>query len=362
MATTLLPGLSRWSLEISDDNYRTYRCTRKVKADRLDGPRTVRNTPGLPLPGSQWNFGNDLDAFCWCRPVVDVRAVQQKDEATTIWELDFEFSNRPRNDERCMDQETENPLMLPQQVSGSFSRGSEVATHDMWGDPITNSAHEMLLGDQVTFDVFRPTVRVSQNVPILQLDMFAPMVGTVNVNPLWGLPARAILLTNASWTKKFWSTCAVYWERVFDFDIATKIDPNTGIAFGAWDRDLIDEGSRALKGHLVTVGECEEGGPVYVLDDVCGQPPNPDNPLHYVKMQDANGNPMRVILDGNGLPAEVDVLVRDVGAQPELGTGTMFFGRISTSERRWTNAGKIHVQVYKESNFLNLSIPVNIGV
>lgn len=358
MATQLLTGLSRWSLTRDEAGYREYRCTHKIKAAAADGPRNVLNTAGLPLPGSQWSFRDDADPFVWCRANAEVRLAREDDAAGAIWLVDQVFSNKPLDDKknRCQDAEIEDPLLEPQRVSGSFARFQEEAVEDRWGDPIVNSAHEQIRGDAVTFDASRPTVRVAQNVPLLQLDLVAPMVDTVNVQPIWGLPARSIKLSNFSWERKFYGQCSVYFERVFDFEIRTKLNPVTNIAFGDWDREVPDEGSKVLSGHWATVEECATPG--WVLDDICGVAPDKDNPAHFIRFTDRHGNPARVMLDGNGTPAEVNVMLHEQGQTPELGTGTVFYGRIASDETRISQIGKILIQRYRESNFLLLGIPL----
>lgn len=365
MATTLFTGLSKWSLVRDEAGYREYRCTHKIKADTTDGPRNVLNTAGLPLPGSAWSFQDDADPFVWCRPNAEVKLIREDDAKGTIWTVEQLFSNKPLDDkkQRCFDQpEVDNPLLEPQRVSGSFVRYQEEAVEDRWGDAIVNSAHERIRGDAVTFDANRPQVRIVQNVPLLQLELFAPMVDTVNVQPFWGLPARSIKLSDVQWEKKYWGNCLAYYERAFIFDIRTKVNPVTGITFGDWDREVPDEAGKVLSGHWSTVEECETPG--WIDEPICGVDPDPDNPSHFKRIVDRDGNPTRLMLDGNGRPAEVNILLhRPVeAAELTLGSGVYAYGRIGATgtagESRISGIGKILVQKYRESNFLLLGIPL----
>lgn len=359
MATTLLELPSKWSMTRDEAGYREYKVVHKVKADVTDGPRNVLDTAGLPLPGSFWNFRSDSDPFVWCRANAEVRPIGREDGPTTIWEVEQLFSNKPLDarKQRCFDQpEVENPLLEPQQLSGSYVRYQEEAAEDRWGDAIVNSAHEQLRGDAVTFDMSRPQVRIRQNVPLLQLDLVSPMVDTVNVQPMWGLPARGIKLSDFQWERKYWGNCLVYYERVFVFDIRAKKNPVTNIIFGDWDREVPDEASKVLNGHWSTVEECATPG--WIDDQICGEDPNPDDPTHFKRAVDRDGNPTRLMLDGNGRPAEVNQLFREQGETPELGTGTVLYGRIASDETRISQIGKILIQKYRESNFLLLGIPL----
>lgn len=74
--------------------------------------------------------------------------------------------------------------------------------------------------------------------------------------------------------------------------------------------------------------------------------PDPNNPSHFIRFQDVNGNVARVILNGAGLPATVPVTT---------GTGT------GTSNSTVYAPGTITIEKYGESDFLLLGVPVVLG-
>ena len=354
MATELATGHRTWSLVRDEGGYRDYKIKHLVRSAVSDGPYAVLLTPGLPLPGSQWAFESDLDPWVWCRQTASVNPLQRDAEGVKFWEVEQLFSNRPDDRKRCSEQQFDDPLLEPDRISGDFRMYAEEATHDRFGDPITTSSHEILRGPQVEFDIPRPSVTIVQNVADLQLPLLGEMAGTVNDAPLWGFPERAIRLTVGPWSKQFYGTCNAYFQRQLLFEIHVKKDPN-GVVVSAWDRDLLDEGTKALSGRWATPVECQQGQ--YVLQNICGAVPDPNDPTHFVRFQDRNGNPCRVVLDGHGLPAETHVVVRENVGVGEPGTGTQFRARLSSSESVVTGIGTVHVEKYEESNFLLLGIP-----
>lgn len=320
-----------WSGSRSTEGYRTYQIKWLIKADFDDGPHTVLNTPGLPVSGSVWNFGNDFDAFATCLKDADIRVHQEKEgDKNRWWTIQQTFSSKPLG--KCTEAEIEDPLLEPQKVSGNFVKAKEEASFDRFGLPILNSAHERMHGPSVEFDANKPQIVIEQNVADLQIELFAPMIDTLNAFPLWGLPARTIKLSDAPWEKRYWGTCSEYYSRRFTFDVNAKIDPNTLAVVSGFDRDVLDEGTKVLRGKWDT----DKNSPNYRLyipatDLLTGGATNPAN---FIKFQDINGNFARVILNGAGRPYN-----------PLPGTADD------------DEPGKIHVEKFRESNFLLLGIP-----
>lgn len=329
MATELIQGVRTYSMQRDADGYREYKLTHLVRAGVNDGPFNVLNTPGLPLPGSAWIIGNDVDLWSWCRPDAVVTIHQEKEgDANLYWRVEQTFSNKPlpRDSQRCQDVAIEDPLLEPQRVSGSFTKFTEEATTDRDGNPIKNSAHEPIRGVQAEFDQNRPNVRIEQNVAVLDLALCTSMVDTVNDGPLWGLPERCIKLSNFSWERRFYGLCYIYYVRSFEFDIN----------FNTFDKDLLDEGTKVLNGDWDNQARWQ----LKNLGDLADIAPDPANPGHFKQILDKDGNLTRFILNGAGLPAEVEVVSPGGVVSPPSDPGT------------------VHVERYPESNFLLLGIPV----
>lgn len=307
--STAIVGPRKWSLVRDDMGHREYKLTQRVQSNTpLDGPGRALLTPGLPVPGSFWIIDNEVDLWAWCRWNVNVVPVVDN-EPNKQWDLEFTFSTKPWG-KRCQETQIEDPLLVPQEVSGNFIKYQEEGGYDRFGNAIRNSAHELIRGPQNEWDCTRYSIKIKQNVPDLQLGLCCAMRDCVNQAPLWGLKQRFIKLTDFSWERKFWGTCFVYYERNFTFEAFIRLlqDPNdpfvianggNAIQVSGWDRELLDEGTKVLNGHW------DNATGNWVLDKINGQPPDPKNPAHFRRFQDPQGNYCRVTLDGAGKPAFV---------------------------------------------------------
>lgn len=337
MACLLRTGHRTWSGDIEEDGHRTYEVMWLVETDTTDGPANVMQTPGLPLVGTPWIISADVDIYAWCRPGMKVKIHDEREgEAATIWSVTQKFSTRPpaaNARQGCGDIRIEDPLFEPQQVSGGFTKYTEEAKYDRFGTPILNSAWEQVTGPLVEFDANRPTVKIVQNVPSLQLELFAPMIDCVNSVPMWGLGTRRVKLSTVSWEKKYYGACQVYYTRTLDFDIN----------YNTFDRSILDQGTKVLNGHWgrgSTGGTGEGSG--WVLDLLWNPEtmdlefPDPLNPSHFIRATDRNGNPISLILNGAGEP--YDPVGSTVGTHDDT-------------------AGRLYIEKYNEANFFLLGIP-----
>lgn len=303
MAASILgAGPINWDGDVDVEGYRTYHATYQVLTLVNDGPYIAMNCAGLPYPGSVWQIGNDLDPFVWCLFTRNARPRNQQ-EANVIWDVQVTFTNKPPDGRRnrCTDHPITDPLLEPARLSGSFSKYSEEATIDRFGQAIVSSSWERLRGPQVEFDATRISFRVEMNTAQLFLALVGSMVNTVNAFDLYGLPPRCIKLSSASWQRLFYGQCYVYYKWVFEFEANYKKDAYGNI-YSGFDRDLDDEGTRVLNGHWLPndgTGQAD-----YVVDKLGGVViPNKDNPAHYIAYKDRYGASGPVLLNGAGLPA-----------------------------------------------------------
>ncbi len=279
-------GPVSWSASIDKDGYTDYSVKFKVSATVFEGPAAVLDASGLPVAGEVWNFGgSEADLYAYCRQDTKVSIFPSDELPATYYIVEKKFSSKPDED-RCKDQKIEDPLLEPQKVSGGFSKITEEATHDAFGRPILTSSLEQIRGAQVEFDSNRPSIKISQNVPDLQLFVISTFADCVNAYDLWGMPPRYIKLSNVSWERKFYGSCYVYYSRNFEFDIN----------YDSWDRVLLDEGNKALHGKWnLTTGAWD-------LININGQPPNRFDPTHFDQYKDKKNENARCILDGRGKP------------------------------------------------------------
>ena len=315
------PGRVAWEAERDAEGHRIYTIRHRVfTTTSVDGPQVVMNAPGLPLVGSAWNFGNDLDLWAFCTPNMRVIPDQTPGgEPSTYWTVEQVFSTLPR--ERCQDTTIEDPLLEPQKVSGSFLNFTKEADEDKDGNAILTSSHERVRGTEVEIDEARATVVIEQNVLNLGLETFTPMVNTVNDDTLWNLATRKIKLSRVSWSRKVYGVCTFYYTRRFEFDID----------FNTFDREITDVGTKVLNGHWEATG--------WTLDDINSLPPDKDRPDHFIRVPDRKGEIFdSILLDGDGEPNT---------------TGTPVVIPLATA-----SGGS--VQFYPESDFLTLDIPTSL--
>ena len=271
MSATAL-GRVEWSMDRADTGHRTYKLKTKVKAtDGLaDGPYTILNASGLPLVGSTWNFGGDVDVWAYCSPVARVSRHRGYEEGPgKIWYVEQTFSTDIYGDSTCADTEIGDPTLRPPRLSGTFGRFMKKATKDRNGDLIKSSSHEPLVG--IEQQIGRPTVNIEYSTYSNQfLNTLSQMTDTVNGTPQWGLGTRKIMLSDFTWVKNIQGTCTAYYTITLNFEIR----------FEGFDiDDAVDSGFKVLK----------SGGNKDVIDD-------------FERYEDYKGNPSptRVLLDGNG--------------------------------------------------------------
>lgn len=319
MPSIVGPGPTTYKGSIDSEGWRTYRVRYKILADPGDGPANILQTPGLPTVGSPWLVNDDVDVYAWFRFDSEANPLISGDDdgPQEYWFVDRMASNKPLppNQQRCQDEPVEDPLLEPQRIRGTFVKYVEEATHDRFGIPIKTSSHEMYRGPSVEFDKNRPQVTIEQNVADLQLGLLSSMVDCLNTAELWGLPPRRIKLSNVSWEKLYHGQCEVYYKRTLEFDIR----------YEGFDRDLLDEGTKVLYGHWDPDTATGTGAGLWVTDQIGGSDPDPDNPTHFIRFKDRNGENCRVLLNGAGLPAETATAVSITNASHNNSTGRVTF-------------------------------------
>lgn len=305
-------GPQRWSLTQDQDGFREYKIKFRVETDDpLDGPYLAMQTSGLPAFGSFWDFGNDVDPYAYCRLPVVV-SPECEGEPNLWFDLEYTFSNKP-DAKRCKDEAVTDPLLIPQEISGGFTRFQEEAVFDRFGKRIATSSHEPIRGPQNEWDASRPKVTIRQNVVSLEFPLLCQLIDTVNAFPLWGFPPRTVKLSGISFERKFYGACYAYYTRTFEFEMRYRqlntaltgpettgtgsVPPSGGkTTFETFDRVFDDEGANALQ------GEWNRTTGLWDLTPIGGTNPDPKNPTHFKRYKDRDGNPIRGRLDGAGKP------------------------------------------------------------
>lgn len=273
-------GRYSWGLSRDDEGHRTYDITWMVRMNSTtEGPTSAMLAAGLPEVGAVWDYGADYDVWALCTPVIEARPFKTANEPGRYWLVTQSFSTVPRS--RCQDETVEDPLVEPAKISGSFRKFRKEIQKDRNGDPVVSSSHEILTGGVTEFDHNKPTVSIEMNFATLPLATYAEYMDSVNDATLWGLDARKIKLSNASWRRNLYGLCNFYYTVNYEFDID----------FNTFDTVALDEGWRKL-------------GPN-------GDETNPDD---FVRHQDLRGHYAKTLLDGAGsplpagdIPVEIDI-------------------------------------------------------
>jgi hypothetical protein len=315
----------------------------------VDGPHNARNCPTLPQPGSPYvisRFSGEYDLCCWCRRTTDVEPAPETKpgERPEFWYVTKVFSSKPTADgkDRCADSAYCDPTEEPQKIRIRHSDYTEEASYDRFGRRILSSSHEPIHGPNNEWVFTRTTVSITQNVTNEQhsISLIEQMKDTVNALPLWGLPPRTIKFKPGDIERHFRMVrtntgtgvgdCECYWTRELLFEIkyrrrevvrssgsstgtGIELTPLPGGPYESWDRDVWDEGTRVLRGYWGSAsggtGTGTGNRSHWVLVDIDGAPPDPDNPHHFIRFKDWNGENTRTLLDGFGKPAFVPYTV-----------------------------------------------------
>ena len=299
-----------------------------------DGPQSISAAAGLAAIGDTWTFGNENDPWAFCLPTQSVRRHNKKQgEPSTHWTIESVFSTKPLS--RCMATDADDPLDEPQKVRGNSVRYTIEAEKDRFGDAIVSSSHERLRGPQVEVDSGRDQVVVEQNVAELELNLVTSLRNKLNDDTMWGLAARKVKFSDFSWEELWYGSCIHYFKRTFTFDI--RNDPED-----SFDIVALDEGTRVLNGRW---NETNGLWQVLAIPGFSGQPdPDKTNPQHFIQYHDIKGNLARVILDGNGLPAD---------SLAQFGTGTV----AGTGTDATDPAGQLKFEYYAEDDLFQLNVP-----
>lgn len=194
-----------------------------------DGPEEATNglvgDLGYTVGSTTYGVGNDSDAFALftnaskCEKVVSSEK-ENHWKVTLYWEtVSREGSDRdPTNP-------VQNPINDPVKISGTFSKGTIKVCKDSSNTTIENTSHDPVFVDK---DEARPTVRIEKNVTTLPLSSITNLINNVNSVTMWGLSARKIKFSSASWTRKYWGT-TVYYTLVYEFEIKTDTFDRTDI-------------------------------------------------------------------------------------------------------------------------------------
>lgn len=273
-----IQGPAEWSLSIDEEGYRTYKIRWKIDSGNVRlGPRAVSRCPGLPMPYSLWVFNNedmfDEDIYAFCYPTMEVQKMYSPEERGTWWLVTQTFSTKPLKN--CEDEQSENPLLRPPKISGSFVKYTKEATEDRDGKLLKNSSHELFRGSLVERDANRQQINVELNTAAYSAALYAGLMDRLNDSGMWGCGTETVKFSECSFDRESYVTqsgrCTFYYAVKMTFDIQTE----------GWTRKIPDRGLATLL----------PGG-------------NKKNPKHFAIQKDDNGENKPILLNGEGRPLE----------------------------------------------------------
>jgi hypothetical protein len=339
MTTKLRGGQRYWTVQRDSEGHRTYKIKFLVEHDTTDGPANIIQTPGLPTIGSLWVFDDDVDVWAWCRPDAVTTPLMVPNEPCTLTEVEMTFSTTFELDPNKQRRQTDiiqDPLLEPAKVNGKGVKYTEEKAFDKDGVPITTSSFELLRGPQVEFDANRDTITIQSNLATFDLIAASyALRDTVNAFEIWGQAPRTVKLSQVNFERKYHGVCSTYFDRTLEFDVDNR----------TFDRNVLDEGTKALKGHwekgrvtqgytpgvndltaTITVGA---GGSIASVSMTASGAAYPKNA--YIGLL-VKGNPsgtcgvIRVITDANGVPIAQVPSIYSAGSGYSAGAVQTTFG------------------------------------
>jgi hypothetical protein len=365
MVAVIVPGQRTWSVSRDSEGYRTYKIVHRVVCDEGDGPNTALTAVGLPVPGQIWDFDNDYDPNAWCTPESSATPVVTN-EPNMYFDVEHNFTSKPLGRDATKDRADplSEPPKISISFSktteeASHDRFGRMITNSAWeqmrGKHVEfDTGHIIVKIEQNLATVDLPSHAAAyQTVNMVTLWGMPPRtvkLSNSSIEESYYTPTTTTTTTTpfgATTTSQFTTTTTAqptiasqvkYYHRNLEFEVNAK----------GWDRDLLDEGTKVLWGRwksvvttstttttttttpagqttapptttstaagatttqaatTTTLPVPKKPDPVQwelLPVDSNGTMPNRFNPTHFMRYTDRSGNPLRVILNGKGLPA-----------------------------------------------------------
>jgi hypothetical protein len=365
MVAVIVPGQRSWSVSRDSEGYRTYKIVHRVACDEGDGPNTALTAVGLPVPGQIWEFDNDYDPNAWCTPESSATPVVTN-EPNMYFDVEHNFTSKPLGRDASKDRTDplSEPPKISISFSktteeASHDRFGRMITNSAWeqmrGKHVEfDTGHIIVKIEQNLATVDLPSHATAyQTVNMVTLWGMPPRtvkLSNSSIEESYYTPTTTTTTTTpfgATTTSQFTTTTTApptiasqvkYYHRNLEFEVNAK----------GWDRDLLDEGTKVLWGRwksvvttstttttttttpagqttapptttstaagatttqaatTTTLPTPQKADPVQwelLPVDSDGTMPNRFNPTHFMRYTDRSGNPLRVILNGKGLPA-----------------------------------------------------------
>lgn len=351
-------GLMDWQVARSDDGHRTYTADFLIDLESLSlGPAAVLQCPGLPLPGSFWSVGSDIDVYAKWRWGGSVRKHDAPaGEPTNLYVLTMSASTKAERRDNSGNSGGSggggqgNPLDVKPSISGSSVKYQEEDPTNDEGREIKTRAGELIRGPAVEWDKSRFNISIEIKQAYLAQGPTLAILDHLNDAPLWGFPARSIKFSSYGFERLYYNDSYVYYSIRYEFEVRTRVNEgefldtqyNLFELVGDWDRWIREEGTMVWMGKWVKVGTTME----YQRSKILGV----NIPL-AIRFVDTHGQPARTLLK-DGLPYVPNPA--DLTYKPDHVLATTDAALIA----RYPFGPP--VRHYKEANFLTLALPLTL--
>lgn len=158
-----------------------------ITDDAEDGAQVVLDAPGLPTDYTPYQYGNDVDTPALLR---NKTATRDSGDPLVWWvEATFDTETEVQNAD---------PTLEPPDISWSTVSYSRVATHDIWGTPILNTAKDEF-DPPASVDEGRLQLTISRNEAAFQIPLSFSYINAINSDPFYGFaPGTAKVVSVAS--------------------------------------------------------------------------------------------------------------------------------------------------------------------
>lgn len=230
--------------ELDEHAQRRYMETWYVETDDpLDGPQVVGDAPGVPRLFAYYVNGNDRDLGSRLKRIRPRRMAGE----TMKWEVELEYDSmlhREGEGER-------DPMLRPPTVRWATSAYQAVATHDIFGKPLLNSAKDEF-DPPAMKDDSRLSLTITRNESNFVVALGFSYIDCVNSDPFFvGAPGEAKMISVESDLISenaitFWKTTyQIHFRRTITSPGATILNPQTGNVvtnIKPWNITVLDVG------------------------------------------------------------------------------------------------------------------------
>lgn len=221
---------------VGEDGERRYIKTYRVLTNSAnDGPLIVQSAAGVERYGFPYSYGNESDAGAIA---VEIDAALERDDAShRVWLVPVVFKTQSVSggETSLTDRgaRIDHPLKRPVIWTGSFVEYMRQTSRDADGEPMRNSANDLLPVFQR--DDSRPQITAQKNLARLDLATWASYRDTINEDRIWGLAPKTLKVKQISWQTERWGRLKYFVvSYVFEVNFSGWRESREDVGWRAW--------------------------------------------------------------------------------------------------------------------------------